>query len=93
MENEIMNEKQFIEIKEKMERVFNCEVEQIGDREIKTSILEKPIKMDIGSYPEIYIAEYPLEVVLSKADKKVVESAQKYLYQLIKQVMDETANL
>ena len=93
MENEIMNEKQFMEIKEKMERVFNCEVEQIGDREIKTSILEKPIKMDIGSYPEIYIAEYPLEVVLSKADKKVVESAQKYLYQLIKQVMDETANL
>lgn len=88
-----MNEKQFMEIKEKMERVFNCEVEQIGDREIKTSILEKPIKMDIGSYPEIYIAEYPLEVVLSKADKKVVESAQKYLYQLIKQVMDETANL
>ncbi len=88
-----MNEKQFMEIKEKMERVFNCEVEQIGDREIKTTILEIPIKMDIGSYPEIYIAEYPLEVVLSKADKKVVESAQKYLYQLIKQVMDETANL
>lgn len=81
-----MNEQKFTEIKGKMERVFNCEVEKIGDTVIKTRILEIPIKMDTGSYPKIYIAEFVPED-LSKADKKVLESAKKYLYQLIKQVL------
>lgn len=92
MENEIMNEQKFKEIKEKMERVFNCEVEKIGSTVIKTRILGTPIKMDTGYYPEIYIAEYVPED-LSKADKKVLKSAEKYLYQLIKQVLDKTADL